>query len=211
MIDPRRLERALIAGLLPVLAMALWLAFTPTVAMSLAGDPDSPGARLALDDSLINRLALGGDTVEGENVARLEIGRLRRSADLVIERDVLAGSVVPGAGVYTLRVEAPVTVINDVDLFTSRACVRGVGLTRFGLLQGVFEPSLNQALADGFRPNLVTFLLNLIGPSGLIDFTIAEFRGELVRLDARLFTADRGVRTTFTPRVTSPSFQGSCL
>ncbi len=210
MIDDRRLASALLAGLLPLLMLAAAALVTPSTGLALAGDTSSPGARLALDELRIDELELSAVTVEGTETARFDIGAIERSARLVIERDVNVSSVVPGAGAYTLRLSAPTAELEGLDLYTARACVSGVGLTNLGLLEGLVDPFLNSAVAEGYDDNLLTGLLNLIGPSGLINFTVEEFRAETVALDTTTISAT-GLETSFGPRTVDPAFAGSCI
>lgn len=218
MTDERRLARALALGLGPLVVLAVLALLTPAGAFALAGDSGSPGARLALDNLSVDRLDLSAATVEGIDTARLEVGSLEDSHLLVLERDVDVAGLVPGGGIYTLRVSAPTAAMDDAVVFTRRACVTDVGIGNLGIVgglvgglaDGMVDDSLNAALADGYDPDLMTGLWGVLGQVGLVDFEVGELRAEIVALEAGEVRAE-DITVTFGPRTTDPRFAGSCL
>ncbi len=212
MIDQSRFHRALIVSLLFVVGFCGYTASTPEGVFALAGAPGSPGARVYTRNLVIDGLGLYGASVDGRTVTHFDIGNLRQAQSMVIERDIAASSVAPGARDWTVRMETPYAVAPaGIDIYSANACVSGVGLTSFGLLSGLLDGFVNPAIANGHNPSLITALLNLIGPSGIIDITVSQFWAEAMVIDANRLTTPNGLTLHVTPRSTSPLFVGSCL
>lgn len=212
MIDLRRFRLALIAGLAPLLLLGAVSATKPSVALALiGGHPNSPGFRLSASHLVLDGMGLYSRSARGYHVAHFDIGRMTRGSDMVIERDFNPGSVIPVGGVYTIHVGVPSAMANSLDIFTARACVRGVGIAGFGLFDGLLDGWLNASLRSGLRPSLLTFLLNLIGPSGIIDFKVDRMWGETVLLKADRFDSPQGLAIKVGGHMRSSNFSGSCL
>lgn len=206
MIDDRRLAASLIAGLAPLIVLALIAVTQPISALGLAGDVDSPGARFVMLDPTIQGLGLDGATVEGVETTRWTAPTAR--LQFVFERDVDFASVVPGGGIYTLRMTGQ-SEWTDAALFTSRACVKGVGLTGLNLFRGLTDGAVNSAIDNGFESNLLIGLLNLIKPLR-ITIKADEVFGEGVLITSGLLAANQ-LELSHTPRRTDPVFAGSCI
>lgn len=212
MIEPGRFRNALLASVAALLVLAVIPLTEPRTILALAGDRSSPGFRMHTEDMKIPSMSMGGAQVEGTDVAHLSLGGLEVNRVLVIERDVFVSSMAPTAQDWTIAIRAPAAQApSGIDIYTSRACVRRVGLTRFGLLAGLLDGAINDALASGYQPSLITRLLNLVGPFGLVDITIAEFASETPRVTTPRMSTPRGMTITVTPRRVDPEFATSCL
>lgn len=212
MLNSRRFELTVAVGLLPILMMAFAFAMTPTGALTLAGEPSSNGARLSATRLVVDGIGLYGSEIDGVAVSHFDLGELEAVSDLIIERDFRPSTAIPGAPTWTVRMVVPYAqALNTMDIYSSNGCVSGVGITNFGLFEGLVDPALNAALKDGHNPNLLTFLINIIGPSGLINFTIADLKLEAMNIQAGALRANRGFEISVSPQRVDPVFQGTCL
>lgn len=212
MINVKRLERCLVLALVPFFVMAAIFASTPNGALSIAGSPGSSGARLYGTRAVIDGIGLSGENIAGVEVAHLDIGNLKALNAFVIERDFIPSSAIPGARGSTIRLEVPYVAAPDtIHLYSANTCLTGVGITHFGLLEGLVDGPLNSALANGYHPNFLTFLVNIIGPAGIIDITAKEMHVEFLRITTPTLVTQGGMALTITPLQTDPAFIGTCL
>lgn len=210
MADRHRLFIALLAGLggLVVALAASIGAATPGLA--LAGAAGSDSMRLHVSDMVLDRLQMTGDQVGGREVTVYSMSRLSSSGTLVIERDVNVSAVVPGATDWTLNLSGPNLQGQSVRLLAARSCVRSVGVAGLPLFDGLLDPLINPAVADGFDPNLITEITNLIGSSGLVGVKVGGLWAESPRMTLSTVNLDQ-LSLTVTPKRVDPAFGGSCV
>ena len=154
------------------------------IALAPATDPDSSPA--------------GGKTP----VVRIRVRHLRQAEDLRLGRSLPDGAL----RITTRGTSSAAGLVLDATW----ACVQGLGVTRDGLLRGVLDEALNDALdvdpARGFRTTPVVVLANLVGAVG-VPVVVRELRADVARLraDGLHLPAGMIVRTT-----TRASTEGTC-
>lgn len=212
MIDRGRFQVTLAAGLVALFGLLIGAVSTPQGVMALAGDPGATGARLYTANVVIDGMGLYGSTVDGVSVTHFDLGEVPRTGVMVIERDVRVTTMAPGAQDWTFRLRMPVTSARSgLDLYTADACVQGIALTRFGLLNGLLDGFVNPAIDNGHHPSLLVRLLNLVGPLGIVDVSVDRMWAEVMVLKAPALSASQGTEVTVLPRSVSPEFAGNCL
>jgi hypothetical protein len=174
------------------LASALLGVAPPPGAASPGQERGNGVATLVLEDVVLVGISLTGATDRNSGpggrpvpVVRLAVRSLTRTSSLDLTRPLADGSLrltaASGAG-GTVRAR------DGVVLDVPWACVRGLGVTEAGLLSGLLDAPLNEALdvdpAVGFRPTWVTALANLIGATP-VPVVIRELRAEVASIDAR--------------------------
>lgn len=210
MVDQRRLVSALLCGLLGlVCGLGLVALAGPRPALALAGDTGSNAMRLHVSDLRLGGLSLSGDRAGDGDVAVFAMSDLS-AGRLVIERDVDLSAVVPGATDWTIRLAGPGLVGNQGRIETYRSCVRGVGLAGLPLLDGLLDPIINDAVDDGFDPNLITEFTNLLGSKDLVGVRVAGMWAESPRLRLARVRLDQ-LAVTVTPKRVDDSFEPSCV
>jgi len=117
----------------------------------------------------------------------LAVASLSEVAELGMGRPLADGSLRIGAGPTDSRTTPAASARGGITLQATYACVRGLGLTRLGLLRGILDAPLNQALdvdpTVGFQPTWATELANVIGSTG-IEIVIEELQADVAQLDA---------------------------
>jgi hypothetical protein len=166
-------------------------------------------AQLVLRDVELTGIELGPATDPDSSptggaaaVVRIRVRDLRQTQGLRLTRPVPDGAL----RVTTAGTSSAAGVVLDATW----ACVRGLGVTSDGLLRGVLDEALNDALdvdpARGFRTTPVVVLANLVGALG-VPVVVRELRADvaLLRADALRLPAGSIVRTT----VRAPA-EGTC-
>jgi hypothetical protein len=212
MIDRNRFHWALALGFAAVVCFGSVALLSPRGVVALAGDSSSPGGRLYLQDMVVRGLSVEGGTIDGREISRLKVGNLRSASNFVYERDVDVSSIAPNVTDWTMQVTAPrVAASQGLNVGQTRACVDGFAVTRFSLLSGLLDSTLNGAIASGYNDSFIIALINLVGELALFDVTAAEYRSEALVIDAPQLAAFQGVEVRVTPKRTSAEFLGSCI
>ncbi len=126
-------------------------------------------------------------------VVRIRVRDLRQAQGLRLGRPVPDGAL----RVTTAGTSSAAGLVLDATW----ACVRGLGVTSAGLLRGVLDEALNDALDvdpdRGFRTTPVVVLANLVGALG-VPVVVRELRADVAQLraDALRLPAGSIVRTT---------------
>lgn len=212
MIERDRFRWALLAGLVLVASIMVPVVSQPQNLYALVGDRSSPGARLYAEDLNIKGLRLGGGQVKGVDITKFAIKDLQSTRTFVIERDIGFSSVTPTAQDWTITIRAKTAnATSGTSIYTSQACLNGIGLSRFNLFNGLLDGLIKRSVRRGFRPSLFTGLSNLLFSGGLISLKVDRFYGEAMVVDAPRFTAPAGVTVQVGPKRVSPEFSGSCI
>ncbi len=185
MVRSRRRRAALLA-----VAVACGGALAGVAPAGAAPEP-SGTVTLVLQDVLLRGIEISGaedpDSAPDGGAApvvRLEVGSLVEASALALDRPLPDGSLRIAAGAPAgSGVAAPA----GVRLDATRACVRGLGITELGLLRGVLDGPLNEALAvdpeAGFQPTWATWLANAVGSTD-VAIVVEELRADIGALEA---------------------------